>query len=316
MITFVLAVALLSGTTTAQSDAPTVSLSDVDAVKASYAAANYDDALQRISALEPERVSAQLEQYRALSLLALGRSAEAEQAFERLVRRAPLYRITEADVSPRIATMFREVRRRVLPSVAREMYARGKSSYDQKEFADATDQLKELLAVLSDPDVEGAAAGLDDLKQLAEGFVRLAEVETTLAARAAAPPPPSSPAPAPAAAAAPPAPDPTAAIVTKIIVYSAADTGVTPPVELERRMPPWVPPSVIARSNAEYRGELEIVVNEIGTVESAAMTRPTVPSYDLTLLESARRWRFKPALLGGQTVKYRLTYNVALTPRQ
>lgn len=313
MIALVLAVALLSGTTTAQSDAPTVSLSDVDAIKASYAAANYDDALQRISALDPGRVSAQLEQYRALSLLALGRSAEAEQAFERLVRRAPLYRITEADVSPRIATMFREVRRRVLPSVAREIYARGKSSYDQKQYVDATDQLKEVLAILSDPDVEGVAAGLDDLKQLAEGFVRLAEVETTLAARAAAPPPQASPAPA---AAAPPAPDPTAAIVTKIIVYSAADTLVTPPVEIERRMPPWVPPPVIARSNAEYRGELEIVVNEIGAVESATMSRPTVPSYDLTLLESARRWRFKPALLGGQTVKYRLTYNVALTPRR
>jgi tetratricopeptide (TPR) repeat protein len=314
MIAFVLAVALASGVTTAQADSPTVSLSDADAVKASYAAASYDDALQRIAALEPERVTPQIEQYRALSLLALGRGPEAEQAFERLVRKAPLYRITDSDVSPRIATMFRDVRRRVLPSVARELYARGKSSYDQKQFSEASDQLRELLTVLSDPDLEGQNAGVDDLKQLAEGFIRLAEVETALAARAAAPPPP--PPVAAVEPVAPPAPDPTAPTVTKIVIYSASDTGVTPPEEIERRMPPWVPPPVIARSNAEYRGELEVVVNEAGAVEAAFMVRPTVPSYDLTLLESARRWRFKAATLKGQAVKYRLTYNVALTPRK
>lgn len=314
MIAIVLAVALVSGMATAQSGAPTVSLSDGDAIKAAYAAANYDNALERIAALEPARVTPQLEQYRALSLLALGRSPEAEQAFERLVRQAPLYRITEADVSPRIATMFRDVRRRVLPSVAREMYARGKSSYDQKRFPEASSELAQLLMVLSDPDLEGQNAGVDDLKQLAEGFIRLAEAEMALAARAAEPPPP--PPAAVVEAPAPVAPDPSAAVVTKIVIYSAADTGVMPPVEIERRMPPWTPPPVIARSNAEFHGELEIVVNEIGAVESAAMTRPTVPSYDLTLLEAARRWRFRPAALNGQTVKYRLTYNVALTPQR
>ena len=213
-----------------------------------------------------------------------------------------------------IATMLKDVRRRVMASVARALYTRGKSSYDKKQFAEASGQLKELLAVLNDPDLEGQSAGTDDLKQLAEGFIRLAEIETTLAARAAAPPPPP-PAPAPEAPA-PKPPDPTAATVTKIVVYSASDTLVAPPVEIERRMPPWVPPPVIARSNAEYRGELEVVVNEIGAVESASMTRTTVPSYDLTLLDSARRWRFRPATLNGQAVKYRLTYNVALTPRR
>jgi tetratricopeptide (TPR) repeat protein len=311
MIAFLLAVALLSGMKTAQADAPTVSLSDADAIKASYAAANYDDALQRIGALTPDRVTPRIEQYRALSLLALGRNDEAEQAFERLVRQAPLYRISESDVSPRIATMFQDVRRRVLPSVAREMYAKGKSSYDQKQFTEASAQLTDLLTLLDDPDL---GAGTDDLRQLAEGFIRLAEIETTLAARAAAPPP--TPAPAPVPEAAPPAPDPTAAVVTKIVVYSASDMGVAPPVELERRMPPWAPPPVIARSKAEFHGEITLVINEIGAVESAAMSRPTVPSYDVTLLEAARRWRYRPATLNGQTVKYRLSYDVALTPQR
>jgi len=104
-------------------------------------------------------------------------------------------------------------------------------------------------------------------------------------------------------------------VVTKIIVYSAADTNVTPPVEVVRRMPPWAPTPVIARS-AEYRGDLEIIVNEIGAVESAVMNRSTVPTYDLVLLEAARRWRFKPAMLDKQAVKYRLIYSVTLSPRR
>ncbi|MEO8482556.1 MAG: energy transducer TonB [Acidobacteriota bacterium] len=311
MIAIVLAVALASGMTTAQSDVPTVSLSDIDAVKASYTAANYDEALQRIAEIEPGRVTPQLEQYRALSLLALGRSAEAGRAFERLVRQAPLYRLTEADVSPRIATTFRDVRRRLLPSIAREIYARGKSSYDQKRYAQSSAELNELLKVLNDADLEGQSAGVDDLKQLAEGFIRLAEAEMSLAARVASPAAPVAPASAPA-----PVSDPSAAVITKIIIYTAADANVTPPVEIDRRMPPWAPPAVIARSNMEYRGELRIVVNEIGVVESAFVSRPTVPSYDLTLLEAARRWRFKPAMLNNQPVKYQLSYNVALTPRR
>jgi hypothetical protein len=46
------------------------------------------------------------------------------------------------------------------------------------------------------------------------------------------------------------------------------------------------------------------------------MEQPTVPSYDVTLLDAAKRWRYKPATLGSQPVKYRLTYNVVLSPRQ
>jgi tetratricopeptide (TPR) repeat protein len=310
MIALVLALAFAGGLALGQAGGPTVSLSEADAVKAAYAAANYDATLQQIGAMDPSHVTPQLEQYRALSLLALGRSDEAAQAFERLVRQAPAYRLTDADVSPRIAAMFREVRQRVLPSVAREMYARGKSSFDQKRFVEAAAALRELLAVLDDPDLDARTSGMDDLKQLADGFIRLADAEVTLAARAAVP---ATPAPAAAMAPPPPPPDPNAAVVTKIVVYSAADTQVRPPVEIERRMPPWAPPPVIARSNAEYRGELEIVVNEIGQVESAAMRRPSAPAYDLTLLEAARHWRFRAATLDNQPVKYRLTYDVALT---
>lgn len=290
----------------AQAGTPTVSLSDLDAVKALYAQAAYDEALQRLSAVPSAAVTEQLEEYRALSLLALGRTAEAQDSFERLIHRAPLFHLNENDVSPRIAAMFTDVRRRVLPGIAREMYATGKSSYDQKRYGDAIAQLNALLTVLADPDMAASTASVDDLKQLAEGFVRLSQLEQEMAARAAAPPPEPAPPPAPAA--------PPVEVVSKIVIYAAGDSGVTPPVEVERRMPAWNPPAIIART-AEYRGELQVVVDEIGNVESVAVTRPSLPSYDVTLADMARRWRYKPALFNGQPVKYRLVYDIVLGAR-
>jgi TonB family protein len=294
-----------------QGQAPAVALSDLDAVKSLYASASYEEALTRLDQVDPADESAQLDQYRALSQLALGRTADAEQTFDRLVHRDPQYVLSESDVSPRVAAMFHEVRQRVLPSVAREMYAKGKSSFDQRRYDDASAQLKALLSVLSDADLAAQAAVVDDLKQLAQGFLRLSEIEIEAAARAAAAPPPP---PAPVEPVAP-APDPNALTVTKIVIYTADDAGVIPPVEVERRMPPWTPPAIMARS-AQYRGALEIVVNEVGSVESATMIQPTVPGYDVVLLDAAHRWRFQPARRNGQTVKYRLRYSVVLSPRQ
>jgi tetratricopeptide (TPR) repeat protein len=308
MISALLGVVLV--VTMAQADAPSVSLSDADTVKQLYVSAAYEEALRHLDAMDASQVTEQLDQYRALSLLALGRNAEAEQAFDRMVRRAPLYRIGENDVSPRIAAMFTDVRRRVLPAVARDMYLAGKSSFDQKHYGEADRQMKALIAVLADPDMTDENGAVDDLRQLADGFMRLSEIElenARKAAEAAAAPPPPRPAPV-----TPADPAPT---VTRIVIYSAGDSGVTPPVELERRMPPWTPPPIIAR-NAQFRGVLDVVVNEAGAVESATMDRPTMPSYDLTLLDAARRWRYTPAMSGTQPVKYRLEYNVVLAPPQ
>jgi hypothetical protein len=37
-----------------------------------------------------------------------------------------------------------------------------------------------------------------------------------------------------------------------------------------------------------------------------------VPAYDVTLLDAARRWRYRAAMRNAQPVKYRLIYNVVL----
>jgi tetratricopeptide (TPR) repeat protein len=278
-----------------------VSLSDLDVVKSLYVSAAYEDVLQHLSKLDSTAITAPLEQYRALSLFALGRRPEAEASIERLVRQSPFYVIDENEVSPRLAGVFRDVRQRVLPSVTRDLYAQGKASFEKKQYGPAADQLKSLLSLLEDQDLAKQADPGGDVKQLAEGFLRLSELEVSLAARTAAAAPNASQESAGLQA-------PT---ITKIVIYSAADSGVTPPVEIDRRMPPWAPPAIMAR-NAAYRGQLEIVVNEGGQVESAVMVKPTIETYDVLLIDAARRWRFVAAKRGAEAVKYRLTYDVSL----
>src|SRR5215213_510994 len=70
-----------------------------------YASASYEEALSTLSRLAdgaaPE-VARQIDQYRAFSLVALGRTAEAERVAERLVRNNPMGKFTDGEVSPRI----------------------------------------------------------------------------------------------------------------------------------------------------------------------------------------------------------------------
>ena len=52
----------------------------------------------------------------------------------------------------------------------------------------------------------------------------------------------------------------------------------------------------------EVSGTIEVVIDENGSVASAAVTTPVYPSYDQRLLQAARSWRYKPARKGGQPV--------------
>jgi tetratricopeptide (TPR) repeat protein len=281
---------------------------DLGVVRAHYATAAYEEALAHVGRLAASLVTPELEQFRALCLLALGRNEEGRQSFERLIRQAPLYVIPDTEISPRMHGVFREVRRQVLPVIVRELYNTGKDSYGEKRYEAAASELREVKRLLDDPDAAADAATAADLRQLTDGFLRLAEAELALAARVAAAPP----------APRPPTDEPSPAEtrdnglrVTRIVVYSREDRDVAPPVELERFMPPWNPPVTMARF-LEYRGELEVVVNEVGRVEDSRMLRPTIPSYDLTLIGATHSWRFTPAQRNGEAVKYRLTFGVVL----
>jgi TonB family protein len=299
---------------------------DLASARSLYASASYEEALSVLSELEASESAEQIERLRALCLLALGRVPEAEQSLERIVLQKPLYVISEAEVSPRLVTLFREVRRRALPAAADAAYARARASFDREEFATASAQFKELLAIAADPEaVSLGGPSLGELARLAEGFLKLSDAALEAAAPAPAPPttvstaasPPAAPTsaapPAAPTSAAPPAAPTSAALPAAPTVYTARDAGVTAPVAIERRFPSWVPPSgAVARS--VFRGALELVVDERGRVASASMAEPVSPLYDRRLLEAAKDWRFQPAKRDGVPVRFQMTIGVALQP--
>lgn len=294
-VVLVLGVALL---------ATPVVAADLPTVKALYAEASYDEALKQLDALDPATVNPdEIHQYRALCLLALGRTRDAERSLETIVARSPLYHLDEAQVSPRLVGMFRDVRRKALPDTALERYGKGKAAYERKEYVAASGLFREVIAIAADPDAAGEAAALGDVKQLADGFLTLSNA----ALAAAVPPAPSAP-PAPVAMSL--APEIAQRPATPAI-YGSEDAGVVAPIDITRTLPRWTPEHGQLASITR-RGLLEIVIDERGGVESARLSRPIFPSYDTALLEATRTWRFKPATRNGAPVKYRKVLEIVL----
>jgi len=265
-----------------------------------YASAAYDDALEVLNRLRssdhPATQSRAIEQYRAFCLLALGRSADAEQAIEAVVAAEPTFQPGESDASPRIRSAFTTVRRRMLPSIIQQKYAAAKAAYDRKEFGAAADGFTQVLAALADKDVaaEAKQPPLSDLKTLAGGFQELA-------AKAAAPPPPP-PLPVVVAAAPPPAP-------AAPRIYTGSESGITPPAVINQSLPPFPGQIIIPRS-----GKLDVVIDEAGTVESAVISSSVTTAYDAMVLSATRAWRYRPATVNGAPVKFRKTVQITIKP--
>ena len=267
------------------------------AAKGLYASGAYEEALSRLSG-SPSEASAEADQYRALCLLALGRMAEAERSLETLISRAPFFRMSDEEVSPRLVTMFRVVRRRSLPAAIKALYGTGKTTFEQKDYQTASSQLRDVLALIADEDVAAEAATLADVKLLAEGFLKLAEMEIAAAAKADA---------APAASTLPPLPSGPA-------IYSESDKDVKAPVELSQQLPPWNPPTVPAQLR-EYRGVLRIIIDERGEVESAVVVQSISAAYDPILLAATKSWKYRPATRNGEPVKFQKFIGVVLRGR-
>lgn len=268
-----------------------------------YASAAYEDALAMLGRLNANGLRIDegrvADQFRALCLLALGKTTEASQAIESVVAADPSYHPSEGEVSPRVRAVFSEVRRRLLPGLVQQKYAQAKTAYDRKDFQTASAGFGQLLALFDDPDLAGAAGKppLADLRVLTDGFHQL-----SLQALA---PPPAPPQPPPAAVAKPvaPAPEPSK-------VYTAADTSVVPPIIVNQVLPRFA--GVVPRPLV---GAMEVVIDESGKVVSATMRAPVLASYDRQALLATQTWRYRPATLNGSPVKFRKFIQVALSPQ-
>jgi len=261
------------------------------AVRALYASAAYEEALNRLTVAEASADPIDVAQLRALCWIGLGNLDEAERVLESLVWRAPEYVISDSDVSPRLVSLFRDVRRRLLPTVAADLLAGATTLYEKGQFVAASGRLDELFALIAS---EETAAGsnpdgridLTALRVVADGLRDLVKAEVSRL---------------------PDAPEP--------VVFSSADRDVISPVEISRAMPHWTPPRESVPPGL-YQGLLEVVINEQGRVESPVMRRPVHPTYDRILLAATADWRFQPAVKDGEAVRYRKFFEIILHTRK
>ncbi len=271
-----------------------------------YASAAYEEALAELARVEssPETPATMRDKdaYRVFCLVALGRAVEAQERAESLVRSNPLLSVDQfPDASPRIATIFTAVQRRVLPPLVKEAYRTARARA-LENASDARSRLLDVRSLLAMAERVGAFdETLADIRMLVDGFLELASAgeppnrppattAATMPSDAASPPA----ATAPSDAAPPPA----------AVVPAAADTGITAPIAVYQPQPN-VPPvllDLVRRLNRP--AAINVVINERGAVDDVIVTQSVTAAYDALIVAAARTWRYKPAMKGGVPVRF------------
>ena len=262
---------------------PVPTLADVERVRSLYGSAAYEDALAAMPPVDSV-ARTDIEQYRALCLLALGRDQEATAVVQRLVNDNPTYVPAEAETTPRLRTIFSTVRSKLIPDLARRAYGEAKGAYEAKNLAAAATAFKRTLDLIGTLE-ENERAVLGDLSLLAGEFLKL-----------------SSP-PAPPVSANP------------VVTSAPAPTGaITGPVAVRERLPSWIPPDSTAR-RTEYAGVLRVEIDAQGKVTSATIVKGSHPVYDAAAVTAAKRWVYRPATRGGQPIPSSKDINLRLLPQ-
>ena len=271
----------------------------LDVAKSLYLAASYSEALSALDKLPDGADLAAADKYRALCFLGLDRQADAEQALESLLVRQPQYSMDQLE-SPKLVAMFKSIRARKLPEVAKNMFASAKSTYDKGDMKGASAQFTTLLAMLNGPDI---GSELSDLKMLADGFSTLAQKQLP------APPPlraveNQAPVGRPGASSAPEVP---------AHIFTIGDEDVVPPAPVIQNIPRWEAPNNVFQGTT-YTGSIEVVIDETGSVVAANIRDKINAIYDPLIVAAAAKWKYRPALRNGQPVKYRKVIPVTLKP--
>ena len=273
-----------------------------------YAAAAYEEALdvlRKLNGTAPAAEAKEIAVYQLLCLVALGRTEETKKAIEAIVRTDPMYHLSEEQASPRVRMMFEDFRRPMLPGIVKDLYTFAKAAYDRKDSTEALNGFDRVIALIDDGSLSDTP-GIADVLTLATGFRDLLRVPA-----AAQPPatPPPAPKPDPVApprnGTAPPKPEPPG-------IYGPTDTLVVKPVGISNQLPPWRPAGTDDRQ--EFRGDLELIIDETGKVSSAVVRRSIHRNYDPLLIDAAKKWKYQPASLNGKPVRYRYLLEITLKP--
>jgi hypothetical protein len=90
--------------------------------------------------------------------------------------------------------------------------------------------------------------------------------------------------------------------------YSSDDKGVVPPSLVEQPLPEWRP----SAGRPRFHAVIDVIVNEHGSPQYITMHQSNDSAFEEPLMAASLKWRFKPATLNGQPVRYRTTVEVAL----
>lgn len=256
-------------------------------VKDLYASAAYEDALSAVGKIDGGTTSSlEAEEYRIFCLVALGRTDEADQAVEAVLTSHPEYRADSTLASPRIQSVFSQVRRRIGPTLVKRMYQQGRAAMERKDRDEAIAQFEGMLRIADDPDIRSNAT-VAELKELGSGFLELSK---SIAAK------PKAAEPVPVTAAAP------------------RPSVIVPPTVIQQKLPPWVPDPVSRAT--EFHGAIRVQISAEGKVINVEMIRSVHPAYDQALLRAARNWLYEPAKKDGVPIPSEKTVEVAVTPPQ
>jgi hypothetical protein len=302
----------------------------LDDAKTLYDSASFDEALQLLDGLgrtQPETNVEEVQRYRALCLLALNRTSDAQKAIEIVFSRDPLYRLSPGEAPPRMQAAFAEVRKRLLPSVTEQLYASAKLSFDRKEYTLAATQFQDLLTFLDDEDAKSLPS-LKEFRMLATGFHDLSASAAAVNVAKSNPP---APAPVPAPSEPPPAPQtnarataanqivpanqgpaPAPAAASQVVTEESAGGVLQPPVVLKQQMPIWVASRTLLPKGST--GKLRLIIDERGNVEDAKMVESVHSVYDALLISATRLWKYEPAKLDGKPVRYAKMIQIVLNP--
>ncbi len=317
---------------------------ELGGAKTLYVNASYEEALsvldkQAAAAGTTGPRAAEVQHYRALCFIALGRTGEADQAIALSVAADPFTVPDTSELAPRVASVFTAARARLIPEAARAALADGRQLMQKGDAAAANRRFEAVTKLLSEPGLAGRT-DLSDLSLAATAFAELTRAQMAAAAAAAAPAPQpaapaEAPAPVPASAATaagriagdaqpPPAPRPSSAATTlkppatapanAPAVVPAGTPGLVPATPVSQVIPPWQPGSGVI-GQLGFSGAVKVTIDATGKVTAAAMAPSVYPPYDRLILNAARDWIYRPATLGGQPVASERLVEIVLRPR-
>jgi TonB family protein len=285
---------------------------ELDRAKDLYRSASYDEALivlERVAGESSGAVRAEANEFRLFCLIALDRKVDARVTIETMVNADPFYKLTTDQASPRVRTMFKDVRQSLLPGLVQREYTAARDAFDRQE-PEAAERFERVLTLLDDPLLTPTPA-LTDLRTVAAGFRDLSQARV----KKVEPPPP---APAPAVAQQPVvannAPTSTGSEASRTVaapparsgppVYREGDANVVPPVVLKQTAPQWVVPQGTRPGAWQPEAVLELTIDESGNVSNVVLRKGFHPSYDPQLVKAAEGWKYEPARKDGVPVRF------------